>query len=271
MADKSFPKNITRQTVRRRHFKVSLPVAKLFVIAAFFTITLIAVNSGVAQFPDLTVLDNYPNPFGTTCSIDGKETATAKKKAWNRLKNRFNLGASTEALTFQDILNLRPYKNGSMPLSGNLNHGRFVSVVAYVRAAYPGGTGGESCNCGAKGAKTADVHINLVIDPSTDEDDPNGKGVIVAEVTERTRRLAALGLLNSNIGNDWKATTLKDKIRGRWVRFTGWLYYDDEHHTESWRVDPTDTVGRKNWRATAWEIHPIMGIELLPGKPSDIP
>lgn len=243
----------------------------LLIIVTFFAIILTAANSGTAQFPDLTTLEDYPNPFGTTCSIDGKETATAKKKAWNRLKNRFNLGANTETLTFKDILNLRPYKNGAMPMVENPNHARYVSVVAYVRAAYPGGTKGESCNCGAKGVKTADVHINLVIDPSTDENDATGKGVIVVEVTERTRRLAALGLLDSNIGNDWKSTTLKNKIRGQWVRFTGWLYYDDEHHDESWRVDPTNTVGRKNWRATAWEIHPIMGIELLPGKPDDIP
>lgn len=255
MADNPFSKNTSR----------------LFVTIAFSAFILISAFSASAQFPDLTTINNYPNPFGTTCSVDGKPSATAKKKRWNRLKNRFNVGATTEALTFKQIRNLRPYKNGAMPAVDNANHARYVSFVGYVRAVYPGGTKGESCNCGAKGAATADVHINVVLNPTPDEDDPLGKNVIVVEVTERTRRLAALGLLETNVGNDWKSTTLKEKIRGRWVKFTGWLFYDDEHHGESWRVDPTNTVGRKNWRATAWEVHPVMGIEVLPGKPDDIP
>lgn len=242
----------------------------VFIIFTFLVILCSCGELLSAQTPDLTVLDNYPNPSGTTCGLDGKKTATAEKKKWNRLKNRFRVGDSTESITFKDILKLRPYKNGSKPSVENQNHLRYVSFVGYVRAAYPGGTAGESCNCGANGRKTADVHIDVVIDPQPDEDDPSGRGVIVVEVTERTRRLAALGLLDSNIGSDWTASTLKEKIRGRWVRFSGWLYYDDEHHLESWRVDPQNKVGRKNWRATAWEVHPVMGIEVLPGKPDDL-
>lgn len=232
----------------------------------------LVVFAGVSfgQIPDLTVLNNYPNPTGDTCSIDGKPTANEKKKAWNRLKNRYQPGSTIENIKFKDIKNLRPYKNGAIPAVDSDNHGRYVSFVGYVRAAYPGGTKGESCNCGAKGSVITDVHINVVLNPNPDEDDPDGKNVIVVEVTERSRRLAALGLLQSNIGNDWSAKKLKEKIRGRWVRFTGWLFYDDEHHTESWKFDPTNTKGRKNWRATAWEVHPVLGIEVLPSKPDDI-
>lgn len=225
----------------------------------------------LAQFPDLTVLDNYQNRFGTTCNIDGKPTATAAKKKWNRLKNRFNIGDNIENITFADILKLRPAKNGKMPVVTNPNHLRYVSFVGYVRSVFPGGTGGESCNCGAIGKFLADAHIEVVINPMIDVNDPLGKGVITVEVTERSRRLAKLGLLQTNVGNDWSTSILKSQILGRWVKFTGWLYYDDEHHLESWKVDPTNEKGKKNWRATAWEVHPVLGIEVLNGKPSDIP
>lgn len=234
-------------------------------------ISLCGVSNALAQFPDLTVLDNYQNPFGTTCSIDGKPTATVAKKKWNRLKNRFNAGDNIETVTFADILKLRPAKNGKMPLVTNANHSRYVSFVGYVRSVFPGGTGGESCNCGAKGKFLADAHIEVVINPMIDVNDPLGKGVITVEVTERSRRLAKLGLLKTTVGNDWSTSILKSQIQGRWVRFTGWLYYDDEHHLESWKVDPTNAKGKNNWRATAWEVHPVMGIEVLNGKPNDIP
>jgi hypothetical protein len=242
-----------------------------FPIISFSAIILLAALSTSAQFPDLTVLDNYSNPSGTVCSIDGKTTATAAKKKWNRLKNRFNIGDSIEAMTFAGILKIRPNKNGKIPAVTNANQSRYISFVGYVRSVFPGGTTGESCNCGAKGRITSDAHIEVVLNPLVDENDPDGKGVITVEVTERSRRLAALGLLDTNIGNDWTTKMLKDQIRGRWVKFTGWLYYDDEHHLESWKIDPTNSKGKNNWRATAWEIHPVMGIEVLPGKPADIP
>jgi hypothetical protein len=230
-----------------------------------------AVGNASAQFPDLTILEDYPNPFGISCGIDGKETATANKKQWNQLKNRFNIGNSIEEIKFADILKLRPFKNGKMPLVTNANHDRYVSFVGYVRSVFAGGTTGESCNCGANTKLQADAHIEVVLNPLTDVNDQTGKGIIVVETTERSRRLANLGLLQTNVGNDWSTSILKSRIQGRWVKFTGWLYYDDEHHLESWRVDPNNVVGKNNWRATAWEVHPVLGIETLDGKPNDVP
>ena len=242
--------------------------AKFFVICiAIFYFT----NIADAQAPDLTELYNYQNPFGTTCSIDGKPTATTEKKKWNRLKNRFTVGNNIENVTFADLLKLRPFKNGKIPLVDNPNHLRYVSIVGYVRSVFPGGTKGESCNCGATKTSLADAHIEIVLNPMTDVNEKTGKGVITVEVTERSRRLANLSLLQSNVGNDWSTSMLKSRIQGRWVRFTGWLYYDDEHHSGSWKTDPINSKGEKNWRATAWEVHPVLGIEVLNGKPSDIP
>jgi hypothetical protein len=38
------------------------------------------------------------------------------------------------------------------------------------------------------------------------------------------------------------------------VRFEGWLMFDEEHRDESEHSNPGQAG---NWRATAWEIHPV--------------
>jgi hypothetical protein len=244
----------------------------IFTIKVLITVLigLFAVSNAFAQFPDLTVLDNYPNPFGTTCSIDGKPSAKPEKKKWNKLKNRFNLGEILEPITFADILGLKPFANGVIPDVANANHLRYVSIVGFVRSVAAGGTAGESCNCGETSTKFVDTHIEIVLN-FADRDNKTGKGVITVEVTERSRRLAKLGLLQTNIGNDWSTTKLKSTLKNNWVKFSGWLYYDDEHHRETWQVDPNNVIGKNNWRATAWEVHPVLGIELLGGNLNNIP
>jgi hypothetical protein len=80
-------------------------------------------------------------------------------------------------------------------------------------------------------------------------------------VTERFRRLAAAGLLRSNIGNDWSTPTLRAKLLRKWVRFYGWLFFDTDHFDQAWGIDSDNTIGGSNFRETCWEIHPVMGIE----------
>ena len=36
-----------------------------------------------------------------------------------------------------------------------------------------------------------------------------------------------------------------------------------EHEGAAFANDPNDEVGKLNWRATCWEIHPVTGIKLL--------
>lgn len=238
---------------------------------ALVGLALYAPTCAHAQAPDLTVLNNYPNPFGPTCSTDGNPNASADKKARNRLKNRFVIPTDVEEMRLDEITALPPNANGALPRSDAPEQQRAVSVVGFVRGVSRGGSSGESCNCKATGDSQIDTHIDLVLFPNQEENDPTGRGVLVVEVTERSRRLAAAGLLPTNIGNNWSRAQLKSRLRGRWVRFTGYLFYDDDHHTGSWRVDPRNRTGEANWRATGWEVHPVMGIELLPGRPAGIP
>jgi hypothetical protein len=61
-------------------------------------------------------------------------------------------------------------------------------------------------------------------------------------------------------GIDWSEEALRAQLIGHWCEFEGWLFFDTGHAEESENISP----GRPaNWRATAWEVHPITKITVL--------
>src|SRR5579885_512784 len=140
------------------------------------------------NWPNLDVLTNFPDP-GKTCTLAGSANpATNPEKACsNSLKNRYVLptGGFTPTL---------------------------LSDMMKVALGVGGCAFGESCNCNSQHDGQCDAHIELVLDPN--DHDPKGRGMVVVEVTERSRRLASMGLLQSNIGNDWSTPTLKGRLKG---------------------------------------------------------
>jgi hypothetical protein len=230
---------------------------------------------------------------GESCDLNGAGKVGTEKAKSNRLKNRYTLpDAAFEEVTFAHLLALNQGEISSdkkqiinFPRSNDPNNQRAVSIVGYVISAKASGCAvrkdkqghvtsqGESCNCNTADPKLCDAHIEIVSDP--DADHAGGRGVVVVEVTERARRLAALRLLedHNTIGTNWSSWTLgnkksKNRIVGKWVRFSGWLFYDADHFDQAWAIDPQDKIGGSNFRETAWEMHPVMGIEVLPGPPS---
>lgn len=215
-----------------------------------------------AGWPNLSTLNNYPNPHGNTCSEDGTTSSgrepRGEKREENQQKNRYLLPSKYKTYTVDQVLALPPTARQTLVNSG-------ATVIGYISAVLPGGSG-ESCNCNATRTELLDAHIEVVSDPSRQS--PDGKGILIVEVTERSRRLALSGLLKTNIGNDWSTRQLKRGLEGHWVKLSGWLFYDPDHVEESWSNDSKDTIGNPNWRGSSWELHPIMGIEVLTGKPS---
>jgi len=51
----------------------------------------------------------------------------------------------------------------------------------------------------------------------------------------------------------------RSKYLGRWVRVQGWMLFDFEHSNMAENTRPGNP---KNWRGTAWEIHPVTSIEI---------
>ena len=166
---------------------------------------------------------------------------TPARRAFLRLKNRvgaprpedFDAGVSLEAL-------LRPGED-----RGRWSESRAGRVEGYVIEVVEGGM--EAANCFSH--RERDVHIHVAPRP-----DAPRKEWLVLEVTPRGRLWAA------ESGWDWSAAALREDLVGRRCRFEGWLLFDREHADESENTAP-GAAG--NWRATAWEIHPVTRIEVL--------
>ena len=109
----------------------------------------------------------------------------------------------------------------------------YVIDVAYARP--------EATNCYLPCRR--DLHIVVA----------NRKGAplneqIIVEITPNFRESAA------NQGLDWSESSVRAQLLNRWCEFEGWMYFDLGHAEESENTAPHHAG---NWRATAWEIHPV--------------
>jgi hypothetical protein len=122
-----------------------------------------------------------------------------------------------------------------------------AEIEGFVFDVKPGGI--ESTNCRAQDLADRDTHIEIV--RSMEDSGPTRR--MIVEVTPRLRAMAlARGL-------DWSTQALQ-ALRGHKVRIKGWMLLDFEHIDESENTAPRK---RENWRATAWEIHPVTDISVL--------
>ncbi len=205
-------------------------------------------------------------------------TATTKKRPCNPL---------TGDAVQQQAKDLNRFKNRSQPPSlfdfdptvtiqkilapGNDANPRFpmtkaATITGYVVKVQKGGI--ETCNCHATNPAKMDTHIDIVADPKyavprfvkmtchgkTIQKDTKEKYYMIVEVTPRVR-----GQQRAK-GVDWSSVTLKKQLTHHWVRFSGWLLFDDQHVREAENTNPGNKC---NWRATCTEIHPIFGIKVV--------
>jgi hypothetical protein len=160
----------------------------------------------------------------------------------NRLKNRIALPSHTDidpAVTLEAMLTPGDDRaRWSQDRAGSIE-----GVVVRVHDA-----GRESANCFSGTRVDAHIEIGQRLDaPPTQR--------VIVEVTPPMRDWAY------GQGNDWSTATLQRELTGRRVRIQGWLMFDDEHDRESENTNP----GRQdNWRATAWELHPVTAIQVVP-------
>jgi len=115
----------------------------------------------------------------------------------------------------------------------------YVIDVAYARP--------EATNCFSPCRR--DVHILI----ANRKDAPQNEQIVL-EVTPNLRDWAMAH------GSDWSAETLKAQLVNHWCEFEGWLYFDVGHAEESENIAPGNS---SNWRATAWELHPVTRITVI--------
>lgn len=114
-----------------------------------------------------------------------------------------------------------------------------VIDVAYARP--------EATNCYHPCRR--DIHILI----ATRKEAPKNEQVVL-EVTPNIRDWAA------QQGMDWSEEALQTQLLNHWCEFEGWLNFDVNHDEESENTSPRRPA---NWRATAWEIHPITKITVI--------
>lgn len=229
--------------MKRLH--VLLPVLLLMVVA------LVGCNVDTSGVHGTTLSGSFPGnaahpqPQKITfqgCPPDGD----GGDRALNTLKNRIDNG---EGGAFHDVslttlINLSfPQDIGRVQRANwsqgdvsavNQYEGIAVRTVGYIAGVKHEGT--ESTNCHALDYR--DYHVWLVVNAG----DPRSKSMVI-EVTPRVR--------DQRPG--WTASALSGLV-GQQVRISGWLLLDQEH---------PEQIGQT--RATLWEIHPIIHIEVNQG------
>jgi hypothetical protein len=161
----------------------------------------------------------------------------AKTKAQNVLKNRDDGpsgGDIDDSVTLAELLKKSNDKK-FQPTQG-------VEITGYVVSVAPGGAQ-ESCNCSRKDLQ--DIHIDVVLKKN---DASNKRKHVIVEITPKFQ--AALGNLKA----------VRSQIKGQWVKFTGWLFYDSIHANAAENTAPHH---KGNWRATVWEVHPVSKFEIV--------
>ena len=166
---------------------------------------------------------------------------TGRARELHRLKNRTAL---PQAADFDSTVTL-----DALLQSGNDTYRWSTDRAARVQGlvidvAY---AGSEAANCFNPCRR--DIHILI----SNRKDAPKSEHVVL-EVTPNLHDWAAAQ------GIDWSEKTLQAQLVGHWCEFEGWLYFDVGHAEDSENISPGKA---ENWRATAWEVHPITKITVM--------
>jgi hypothetical protein len=177
------------------------------------------------------------------CPAPGTAKSVANK-ALNILKNREvapRADQMNQSVTLEKML--APGND-----RGRFDHHTGATIVGWVINVEQGGHP-ETANCGSMSLDYTDTHITVGLDPQADL-----KETLVVEVTPRWRKaMAAQGI-------DWRTETLQQTLKGKKVKFSGWLMFDLDHRGEAVNTAPRNP---KDWRKTIWEIHPITSIEIV--------
>lgn len=164
-----------------------------------------------------------------------------RMQALNKLKNRTLLPQESD---YDDrvTLNALLQPNDDSTRWSDTSASRVEGYVVSVRDGSV-----ESANCYSLFLR--DTHIELALSR-----DASPRERVELEVTPRIREWA------KGQGWDWSTGALASELVGHWCQFEGWLLFDTGHDEESENVN---AGGAKNWRATAWEIHPVTLIKVI--------
>jgi hypothetical protein len=166
---------------------------------------------------------------------------TSRARTLHRLKNRTSVPVDADLdqrISLDELL-----KPGDDTTRWSIERAaRIAGYVVDVAYARP-----EATNCFNPCRR--DIHILLAR-----QKDASKNECVVLEVTPNFRDWA------TKQGLDWSEATLQGQLVGHWCEFEGWLYFDVGHTDQSENTAPGNPT---NWRATAWELHPVTKFRVI--------
>lgn len=145
-----------------------------------------------------------------------------------------------------------------------------ISLTAYLVLAYAGPP--ETTNCSS--VDFHDWHLEMFDDPPDHPPQPGDPTPVIAEITPRTQNaIYRNGIRIQELAAFFRRPDVTYESTGhkaQKVRLTGYLLWDDEHNDNTKDVGATIRSIARNryhnpWRATAWEIHPVIKVERADG------
>jgi hypothetical protein len=144
---------------------------------------------------------------------------------------------------------------------------QIVSLIGWLNLAYPGPP--ETTNCGS--ANLHDWHLEIFENPSDHPPQVGDPTPIICEITPRTEQaLYREGIRIQSLAGFFRLHDKRFQATGhkaQKIRVTGYLMWDDDHNGSAdvgSTVEYFSTNGFHHpWRSTAWEIHPVMKIEVI--------
>ena len=170
---------------------------------------------------------------------------TSKAGTLHRLKNRTALPQESDfdsRITLDELLRPGDDSNRWATDHAARIEGEVIDV-AYARA--------EATNCYSPCRR--DLHI-LVANRKGAEKNEH----VVLEVTPKLQPIYETGGARQAI--DCSEQNLQSQLIGHWCEFEGWLYFDVGHADQA---ENTTAHNPTNWRATAWELHPVTKIRVI--------
>lgn len=233
---------------QNQEIRLLIPGEELFILSPtqqndYYNVRTMANEVGWAYSPRIRLL---PPPVGVFdgCPMEGNATRSDTQER-NRQKNRATAppaGDINNAITLEALLQSGRDDERFQEEDGATIRGFVFDVKA-------GGV--ESVNCGATTVASKDSHIELTLNAT----DTDATRRFIVEVTPRWRDLWG------QQGTDWSNRALIDLLEGNCAEFTGWMFWDAHHRGDAENTDPG---AGDNWRATAWELHPVTAIRVVP-------
>ena len=254
---------------------------KIILLGAAFVLTILASLVAIETTEDTELRDL--DVTGWDCANESEGTAQSQDaKERNRMKNRWPVNLSlftVEPLDTAGFLRkvreydsrLQSKRRGELAAAqkGELDsyENQIVSLTGWLVLAYAGPP--ETTNCAS--ANFHDWHLEIFANASDHAPQVGDVTPIICEVTPRTeRRIYRDGARIQSLAGFFRMKDVSYHATGQKaqkVRVTGYLLWDDDHNGSA-DVGSTIEYFSKNgfhhpWRLTAWEIHPVMKIEVI--------